>query len=214
MKPLFVVATGTNIGKTFVSTQLIKKFGKYINVGAFKPIETGVTTIALDASSLLAECKLVNQHFTLLDPSDITAYSFSLPAAPFCSDKQNSIKIDTILTQYKRLKSLCDILIIEGAGGLLTPITKDFKMIDLIPLLNASVLLVTPSKLGCINDTLLSMEALKSRDIAFDWCVNLYEEVESFGEVTRPYYDATFPNWWSVQNGLDEFVVKYIKSNE
>ena len=84
----------------------------------------------------------------------------------------------------------------------MVPITKDYMMIDLIKELDIKALLVTPSRLGCINDTLLSMEALNARSINFDWCVNVYEDIESFDEVTKPYYDAVFPEWWSVDEGL------------
>jgi len=104
------------------------------------------------------------------------------------------------------LSKLCDILIIEGAGGLMVPITKDFMMIDLIKRLNTQTLLITPSRLGCINDTLLSIEALKSRDIEFDWCVNLFEDIDSFDIVTKPYYDSRFSDWWSIEDGLDRFI--------
>jgi len=48
--------------------------------------------------------------------------------------------------------------------------------------------------------------ALKTFDIDFDWCVNLYEDKESFEEVTQPYYDAVFPEWWSVEEGLENFI--------
>ena len=82
-------------------------------------------------------------------------------------------------------------------------------IMDLIKELNIKTLLVTPSRLGCINDTLLSMEALKSRDIDFDWCVNVYEDKDSFQEVTQPYYDTAFPGWWSVDEGLKRFISTY-----
>ena len=74
---------------------------------------------------------------------------------------------------------------------------------------NANVLLVTPSRLGCINDTLLSMNALKYHNLDFDWCVNLYEDKDTFEEVTQPFYDAVFPDWWSVEKGLENFVSSF-----
>ena len=86
-------------------------------------------------------------------------------------------------------------------------------MIDLAKELNSKVLLVTPSRLGCINDTLLSIEALNSREINFDWCVNLYEDREDFWEVTQPFYDAVYPKWWSAQEGLEKYVDHYCHTN-
>ncbi|MBT8344553.1 MAG: dethiobiotin synthase [Sulfurovum sp.] len=210
VQSLFITATGTNIGKTHTTVQLIEAFAaKGFAVGVFKPIETGVNPIAHDASLLLKVCKKVNEKFKNLTVDDITAYTFPLPAAPFCADTHHKIVIDKIIERYQELSQLCDILLVEGAGGLMVPVTKDFMMIDLAKQLGSKVLLVTPSRLGCINDTLLSMEALKSRDIVFDWCVNLFEDSDSFAEVTKPFYDAVFTDWWSVEKGLKRFISSY-----
>ena len=210
MQSLFITATGTNIGKTHTTVQLIEAFAaKGFSVGVFKPIETGVTTVPQDASLLLKVCQKVNKHFKNLTPEDITAYTFPLPAAPFCADINQEIVIEKIIKKYHELSQLCEILLVEGAGGLMVPVTKDFMMIDLAKKLKAKVLLVTPSRLGCINDTLLSMEALRSRNIAFEWCVNLFEDKESFAEVTQPFYDEVFPDWWSVETGIKRFISTY-----
>ena len=210
MQSLFITATGTNIGKTHTTLELIEAFAaKGLSVGVYKPIETGVTSLAEDASLLLKVCQKVNKNFKDLTPEDITAYTFPLPAAPFCADTEQVIKLEKIIEKYHELSQLCDILLVEGAGGLMVPVTKDFMMIDLAKELDAKVLLVTPSRLGCINDTLLSMEVLKSHSIEFDWCVNLYEDKESFAEVTQPFYDAVFPEWWSAQKGLQRFISTY-----
>ena len=207
VQTLFVTATGTNIGKTYTTLQLIRTFSeRNIRVGICKPIETGVVDTPLDAQILLKACQGVNPAFASLIPKDITAYTFPLPAAPFSADTAQTIQIEKILEKIDELSELCDLLIVEGAGGLMVPITQDFMMIDLAKELNGKVLLVTPSRLGCINDTLLSMEALNSRDINFDWCVNLYENREDFPEVTQPFYDAVYPKWWSVQEGLEKYI--------
>ncbi len=206
MQSLFITATGTNVGKTHTTLKLIEVFAsKGLSVGVFKPIETGVTNTPSDASVLLKACQKVNENFKDLTPQDITAYTFSLPAAPFCADIDQIIDLQHIIDKYQELSKLCDILLIEGAGGLMVPITKEYMMLNLIKELNVKTLLVTPSRLGCINDTLLSILALRTFDIDFDWCVNLYEDRENFTQVTKPYYDAVFPEWWSVEEGLDKF---------
>jgi dethiobiotin synthetase len=207
MASLFITATGTNIGKTHTTLKLINAYAKNgLSVGVFKPIETGVEGEPMDAKALLEACQKVNLDFADLTPTDICTYTFSLPAAPFCADTKQEIKLEKILDKYNELSKRCDVLLVEGAGGLMVPITQTYKMIDLAKELNAPVLLVTPSRLGCINDTLLSIEALKSRDIKFDWCVNLHEDKESFAKVTQPYYDAVFPEWWSVDEGLEKYI--------
>jgi dethiobiotin synthetase len=201
MDALFITATNTDIGKTYSTLRLIKYFSKQgFSVGVYKPIETGVIDEPLDASILLETCQKYNPKFKDLNPKDITAYTFVLPSAPFCADKENIIEIDNIIEKYHSLKTRCDILLVEGAGGLYVPITKNFMMIDLIEKLEIKTLLITPSRLGCINDTLLSIEALKSKSIDFDWCVNLYENKENFDEVTKPYYDAVFTDWWTIDD--------------
>jgi dethiobiotin synthetase len=207
VKLLFVTATNTDIGKTFASLKLIENIAKHkLEVGVCKPIETGVEDEPLDAKKLLKRVKLYNNNFKFLNSKDITAYTFKLPSAPFCADINREIEIEKIKNKIEELSKLCDILIIEGAGGLFVPITDNYMMIDLAKELDAKVLLITPSKLGCINDTLLSIEALKSRDIDFDWCVNLYQDIDNFSIVTKPFYDEYFPKWWSIQDGLDDFV--------
>ena len=158
MQSLFITATGTNVGKTHTTLKLIEALSdKGLSVGVFKPIETGVTNTALDASLLLKACQKVNENFKNLSTADITAYTFPLPAAPYCADIDSTIKIQKIIEKHDALSKLCDILLIEGAGGLMVPITKEYMMINLIKELKTKTLLVTPSRLGCINDTVLSI---------------------------------------------------------
>jgi dethiobiotin synthetase len=210
MQSLFITATGTNVGKTHTTLKLIEALAsKGLKVGVYKPIETGVTHTAPDATILLEACQKVNENFKALKPQDITAYTFPLPAAPFCADTEQVIDLKHIIDKHEELSKLCDILLVEGAGGLMVPITKEYMMINLIKDLNIKTLLVTPSRLGCINDTILSIIALKTFDIDFDWCVNLHEDKEDFEKVTRPYYDAVFENWWSVEKGLKRIISTY-----
>jgi dethiobiotin synthetase len=211
VKSLFVTATNTNAGKTHTTIKLIETFAKQgVLVGVCKPIETGVTTEPIDAKLLLETVQKYNDNFKTLTPIDITSYTFKLPAAPFCADHQKTIKKEKIVEKIEELKNLCDLLIIEGAGGLMVPITAEYKMIDLIQELNCKTLLVTPSKLGCINDTLLSIESLKSRSISFDWTVNIYEDKNKFKEVTQPFYDEVFPKWWSLDENIENFCRNYV----
>lgn len=211
MKPLFVTATNTDVGKTYTTLKLIESFSKAgILVGACKPIETGVQDEPLDATALLNTVKQYNDNFREFQATDIVAYTFELPAAPFCADLKQIIEIERIKSKISQLQKLCDLLIVEGAGGLMVPITQNYNMIDLAKELNLHTLLVSPSKLGCINDTLLSMEALKKHKMSFDWCVNLHQDKDAFPSVTQPYYDKTFPDWWSLEEGKERFVQRYL----
>jgi len=207
LQSLFISATGTNIGKTHTALKLIEALSKHgYKVGVYKPIETGVQTIAADAKILLDACQKVNTNFKELTIEDITAYTFPLPAAPFCADTKKTIELNVIMAKYNALLKLCDILIVEGAGGLMVPVDNKLFMIDIAKKMNAQVLLITPSYLGCINETILSIKALEMKGVSFDWCVNLYQDKERFKKVTQPFYDHRYPNWWHLESGLDSFI--------
>ena len=207
MARLFVTATGTGVGKTRASTMLLRSFARLgWRVGACKPVETGVGSIPQDAAALLEEAQRHNPAFAGLTPRELCAYTFSLPAAPFCADREKTLDPARILTTVEALERRCDLLVIEGAGGLMVPLLADYFMIDLARDLQAEILLVTPSRLGCINETLLSLEALRQRKLPRHWCVNLHEDAEDFNRVTRPFYDAAFGReWWTLQEGIESF---------
>ena len=180
-------------------------------MGVFKPIETGVDDIPVDANLLLLACQKYNPRFATLSAHDITAYTFGLPAAPYCADEDSVFDMSYMMKRYEELLGLCDILLIEGAGGLMVPISSDVFMIDLIEKFDARALLVTPSRLGCINETLLSLEAMDNRGIKYEWCVNLHEDVDAFMLATKPYYDRVYPKWWSVETDLEKYINKELK---
>lgn len=205
---LFITATNTDIGKTYAATALLEALGERgIAIGAVKPIETGVSNIPQDAEKLLNICKKYNKNFHFLEPKDICAYTFALPAAPFSADSGNIIDTKTIPSKIAEIEKLCDFLLIEGAGGLYVPITKSYFMIDLIEELQSPTLLVTPSHLGCINETLLSIKALEERAISYHWCVNLYRDKDAFIETTKPFYDTKFTKWQTLQEFIEEFTI-------
>ena len=216
MKTIFITATNTDIGKTYCAEQLLKKFAQLnYRVGYFKPFETGVENIAPDGNKLLKLTKKLNKDFTF-DIDDIVPYQFKLPASIYVAN-ENSKDIDFqfLKSKIENFKQSCDILIIEGAGGLLVPIDKNYFLIDIIKLLNIDkTILVTPSKLGAINDTLLSMEALKYRDINFSWLINLYLDEESFNKITMPYYKDKFKNLYILQQNLDFFIKRELNIDD
>ncbi|WP_419765492.1 MAG: dethiobiotin synthase [Arcobacter sp.] len=189
---LFITATNTNVGKTYASSVLLKKLSQEgFKVGYFKPIETGVVELPVDGSAMLELTKKLNPDFNV-HIDFIVPYQFKLPAAPYVAKKDTIIDIEFLVKRKNELEELCDILIIEGAGGLMVPIMKDFFVIDLIKEFESKTILISPSKLGSINDTLLSQEALKNRNIDFEWYINLFEDKDSFDEVTLPFYKDYF----------------------
>lgn len=191
-KSLFITATNTDVGKTYASEKFLRHFAKLgLKVGYFKPCETGVIDLPLDGNKMLTITKELNPDFTA-NINDVVPYQFKLPAAPYVSKGNTYIDIEVLKEKKEYLQSLCDVLIIEGAGGLMVPLEKDLFIIDLIKEFDTQAILITPSKLGCINDTLLSIEALKARNIDFDFYINLYEDKDSFEEVSLPFLEKHF----------------------
>jgi dethiobiotin synthetase len=189
----FITATNTNVGKTYASEKFLLQMandGK--KVGYFKPIETGVIDdMPSDALSIFELLEVINPDFDVL-VDDICPYRFRLPASPYVAKKDTVIDIDFLVSKKDYLLSKCDVLIIEGAGGLMVPITKEIFMIDLIKIFQAKAILITPSNLGCINDTLLSIDKLRSKNIDFQWYINLYKEKLEFESITLRFYEDYF----------------------
>jgi len=195
-KVYFVTATNTDVGKSYACEVFLKKFaqeGK--KVGYFKPIETGVETLPQDGMKLFQIVKSLNSDFPL-DIDHIVPYQFKLPAAPFVAKGDTKVDIQLLIYKAKKILDYCDVLIIEGAGGLMVPIEKNYFMVDLIKTfqneLNAQTILIAPSNLGSINDTMLSCAMLESHTINYEWYINLYKDKESFETITLPFYKEYF----------------------
>ncbi len=211
MIKIFVTATNTDIGKTYVTKLLLKELSsRGYRVAAFKPIETGVSENPLDGSELLKLSQSLNPELSNLHVDDIVPIQFSLPAAPYIANSAKDIDLKTIDTALKKFESLCDILIIEGAGGLLVPIDSKFMMIDLIKHFDAKTLLVSHCNLGCINDTLLSLNLLQQYNISHTFTLNCRDDNNSFETVSKPYFDDSFSELFILNTNLKALVDKLL----
>jgi len=204
-KRIFITATNTDIGKTYTTKLLLKEFAsRGLRVGVIKPIETGVVDgYTPDGSELLAIVKELNVEFKNISIKDIVPITYELPAAPFVSSNNKLLDLKKLNKTIEKLEKLCDILLIEGAGGLYVPIDEDTMMIDLIKYFNASALLVTHCSLGCINDTLLSKQLLEDRKIPHLVVFNCRESDDSFKSVSEPYFKQTDFKVLKVSKNID-----------
>lgn len=189
-KRIFITATNTDIGKTYTTKLILKELAsRGLRVGAVKPIETGVIDgVFLDGSELLKTLKEVNNEFKDLSVEDIVPIHYELPAAPYVSSDNKKLDIEKLDAAVNKLEKLCDVLIIEGAGGLYVPVDSEYMIIDLIEHFKADALLVTHCSLGCINDTILSKNALDAKNIKNFVAFNCRKADESFSEVSEPYF--------------------------
>lgn len=205
MRRIFVTATNTNIGKTYTTKLLLSEFAsRGIRVGAIKPIETGVVDTALDASEILTCLKRLNHEFEYVGLDDIAPITYKLPAAPFVASGNAPLDLKLLDAAVEKLEKLCDLLIIEGAGGLYTPIDEKFMMVDLISHFGASALLVTHCSLGCINDTLLSKKVLEDKKIKHTIAFNCRENSDDFSVTSEDYFLKSGFNVLKVSENIKE----------
>ena len=205
-KRIFVTATNTDIGKTYTTKLLLKHFATLgIRVGVIKPVETGVIdNICPDGSELLRLVQELNPEFKDITTDDIVPIKHELPAAPYVASNAKEFDFKKVDESVKKLEKLCDILIFEGAGGLLVPIDERYMLIDLIPMYKADALLVTHCSLGCINDTLLSKKALDSLNIKSCVAFNCKDSDDSFSSVSEPYFINTNFEVLKVNRDIDK----------
>ena len=195
-KRIFITATNTDIGKTFVTVRLLEQYASMgYRVGVIKPIETGVAEAPLDGTKLHALMQSLNPAAAELSVDDVVPLQFALPAAPYCANGAQAVDLSIIDAAIEKIEALCDILIIEGAGGLYVPIDRETMMIDLIERYDAKALLVSHCKLGCINDTLLSVKAMQERALDFTWTLNCHQDDQNFYQVSEPYFKDNFPEF-------------------
>ncbi|WP_312312807.1 dethiobiotin synthase [Empedobacter brevis] len=152
-KKLFVTGIGTGIGKTIVSAILTEA----LQADYWKPVQSG----DLDRSDSELVKSLTSGNIIIHQER----YQLQLAASPHQSAKKENIEIK--LTDFS-LPVTSNHLIVEGAGGLFVPLNEKEFMLDVIQHLNLPVVVVSTNYLGCINHTLLTIEALKNRGILID----------------------------------------------
>lgn len=168
-KGLFVVGTGTDVGKTFVTALLVKALKeKGISVGYFKAALSGVSECD---NSQLNDGMLVKTKANLEDDlSSMVPYIYERAVSPHLAAKieGNPVQMQVIKDAYQKLKEKHEYIITEGSGGIICPLRYDNQVIlleDVIKELQVPVLLIAQGGLGTINATVLTVGYLKHRNI-------------------------------------------------
>ena len=151
MRKIFITGIGTGVGKTIVSAIVTEA----LQADYWKPLQTGYGE-GKDSDTIR---NLISNKKTIIHPE---AYCLAKPASPFAAAEEEGIKIEI---KNIVLPKTDNILVIEGAGGLMVPINKDELMIDMIEQWDAEVILVSQNYLGSINHTMLSCMALADRNL-------------------------------------------------
>lgn len=162
-KSIFITATGTDIGKTYVSALLVKKMREYgLNCGYYKPALSGAIKKE-DGTLLAGDCDFVVKTSGLnVNSSDCVSYCFEEAVSPHLAATRAgvSIELSKIKSDYDNLAAQYDYIVVEGAGGIVCPfnIEKGILLSDVIKTLDIPVLIVGDGGLGTINSTVLTVE--------------------------------------------------------
>ncbi len=202
---IFISANNTDCGKTYTTLKLIETISKKgYKVGVMKPIETGVKDIPIDGKKLFEEAVKFNPDLKKLSLEDIIPVQLPLPASPIVAGK---IDFEKIKKAYFKIKNLCDILLIEGAGGILVPVSDNFYMIDFLKFFDAKLFMVFSSKLGMINDFLLNKSFLENKNINYTWVINVFDD--SYYTISHPFMKRFNP--LIIQKDLEIITDKLLK---
>lgn len=166
MKSFFITGTDTGIGKTMFTcgmAQLLRTSN--FNVGVMKPFATGIPQkngFQSEDVSLLVNSSESHDPENLINP-----YFFPIPTSPYLAARKlgKTIDVDVVLSNFEKLQSAHDIVLVEGIGGIMTPILKDYFVADLIKDLSLDVIVVIGTKIGTINHTLLTLDQCKKHGI-------------------------------------------------
>lgn len=201
MAVFFVTGIDTDAGKSMATGVIARTLlHKGVKVITQKFVQTGCTGISED---ILKHREIMGIAPLPVDEDGTTCpYVLTYPASPHLAAEIDKVDIDVtrIHMATEKLDSLYDIVLLEGAGGLYVPVKRDFLTIDYIAEYGHALILVSSSKLGSINHTLMSLELCRLRGIEVKYVV--YNDFPGDSElirndsitVIRDYLDSHIPN--------------------
>lgn len=165
-KGYFITGTDTNVGKTWVTIALMcyfKSRGK--SVVGMKPVAAGC--LMQDGQLKNEDALLIQAHASLpVDYDLINPYAYELPVSPHIAGIKNPVKLDVLTAKFELLKTLADIVVVEGAGGWYCPLNEREAISDLAKSLALPVIMVVAIRLGCINHAKLTYQAIKHSGVS------------------------------------------------
>ena len=167
MKGYFITGTDTGVGKTVVTaclTTLLKSRGE--DVGIMKPIETGVDPECYSAAN--SDARFLIEVSGVRDSAEeVCPYRLKHPASPYQAARIEKKEIDpeNILERFKQLQSKHSMMLVEGIGGLLVPITSRYNVADLALQMRLPLIIVSRLRLGTLNHTLLTINAARQHGL-------------------------------------------------
>ncbi len=161
---LFITATDTEVGKTLVTgaiARLLRQAGR--KVGVLKPVASGCRhdregLVSADAE-FLAVCAETDYPLSVITP-----VCYKTPAAPIvCAEiERREVDFEAIAAAYRYLAQTCDVVLVEGIGGALVPLTEQVTILDVAAAMDLPTVIVARPGLGTINHTLLTLAAVRA----------------------------------------------------
>ena len=165
MKSVFICGTDTGAGKTYVAGKLFKELlDSGVNVVTQKWVQTGAKGFSPDIAQHLKMAGKTRDYVKDILPL-VNPYSFKFASSPHLAARLEKKRIDVqkIKSSFKKLSRMFDFVIVEGVGGALVPLDEKTLVIDVVKELKMPVIVVAANKLGAINQTLMTVEALRKR---------------------------------------------------
>jgi len=193
MQSLFITGTDTDVGKTYVTAGLavtLRKMG--IDVGIMKPFAAGTAQkkgLKSEDVEILSNAAQVSDPETLINPQ-----FFPIPTSPYTAWKNLKIKpkVNSVIKSFHKLAKLHKILLVEGMGGIMTPILKDYYVANLIKEMKLPAVIVSRSKVGTINHTIMTCQMCKKYKIPIKGIiVNDFDDGYPFNELKRDLKSLT-----------------------
>mgnify|MGYP001481952225 FL=1 len=167
-KNIFITSTGTNIGKTYCTVEILKEMlHRKVLFNAYKPILSGFNISNIKDSDSYKILNINNKEPNIEDIREITPWLFEKAIAPsIAAKKENqSLKYNDVLEWCLKKCENKIINIFEGAGGLLVPIERTKTILDLMKGLNSKVVLVVGNYLGSVSHTLSAIQNLQHANL-------------------------------------------------
>jgi len=164
-KGYFITGTDTNVGKTWATIALMRYFkGQGKTVAGMKPVAAGC--LMVDGRLKNEDALLIQENASWqIDYDLINPYAYELPVSPHIAGVNNPARLDVLAAQFELLKTLADIVIVEGAGGWYAPLNERESISDLAKALALPVIMVVAIRLGCINHARLTYQAVKQSGV-------------------------------------------------
>jgi len=158
-KGFFITGTDTGVGKTIITVALLRLLKTYgLNACGMKPVETGC--VRKHEKLIPSDGRFIKTAANLEEPLDtISPCRFEHPLAPLAASciAGTPVDLEKIKSTYARLSSRYDAVIVEGVGGLLVPVAEDYSVIDLAKDFGLPVIVVSGTRLGTLNHTMLTV---------------------------------------------------------